>query len=171
MPIGESQKEFAKYALNNQLWKLLHDADRLAEKFKNELEPLELLVLGAGFAQISELDRAERHIAEFLQADVGPVQRAAAYRSLANLIVLKGKGHFGAAHDNFRKAIAALKGTTSVYAGRELANIHIMQARLNIAEYKFDDARTSLDKAWSAIRGPALRGGLGVFGRGGTTLR
>lgn len=152
LPIGESQKEFARYALSNQLWTLLQDADRLAEKFKNELKPLELLVLGAGFAQISELERAERHIAEFLQAEASPVQRAAAYRSLAGIIVMKGRGHFGAAHDNFRKAIAALGGMTSVHAGRERANIHILQARIHIAEHKFDDARTSLDKAWSAIR-------------------
>ena len=127
LPIREDQKEFAGYALNNQLWTLLQDADRLAEKLENELGPLELAVLGANFAQIADLDRAERYITEFLQTDVSQVQRATAYRSLANLIVLKGKGHFGMAHDNFRKAIAALKGTTSLHAGRELANIHIMQ--------------------------------------------
>ena len=152
LPITENQKEFAGYALNNQLWTLLQDADRLAGKFENELGPLELAVLGANFAQVADLDRAERYLAHWLQADVSPIQRAAAYRTLANLIVLKGKGHFGTAHDNYRKAVAVLERTTSLHAGRELANIHIMQARLNIAEHKLDDARTSLDKAWSAIR-------------------
>ena len=152
LPIPENQKEFAGYALNNQLWVLLRDADSLAKKFESELEPLELAVLGAGFAQISDLDGAERYLDALLQADVSPIQQATGYRSLANLIILKGKGHFGMAHANYRKAIAALEGTTSLHAGRELANIHIMQARLNIAEHKFDDARTSLGKAWAAIR-------------------
>ena len=152
LPLREDQKEFAGYALTNQLWTLLQDADRLADKFENTLRPLELAVLGANFAQIPDFERAEYYTAEFLQAAMSPVQRAKAYRSLANIIVLKGKEHFATAHENFRKAIAALKGTTSLHAGRELANIHIMQARINIAEHKFDDARTSLDKAWSAIR-------------------
>ena len=152
LPIRDDQKEFAGYALNNQLWTLLEDADRLAKKFENELKPLELAILGASFGQMSDLDRAERYLAGLLKADVSPMQQAVAHRSLANLIVLKGKGHFGTAHENYRKAIAALEGATSLHAGRELVNIHILQARLNIAEHKLDDARTSLDKAWATIR-------------------
>ena len=152
LPISDKQKEFAGVALNNQLWTLLQDADRLAGKFQNELGPLELAILGANFAHLSDLDRAEHYLAGWLQADVSPIQRAMAHRTLANFIVLKGKEHFGKAHENYRKAVAVLEGTTSLHAGRELANIHIMQARLNIAEHNFDDARTSLDKAWAAIR-------------------
>ena len=152
LPIHENQKEFAGYALNNQLFTLLQDADRLVKKFKFELEPLELAVLGVNFAQVSDLDRAEHYLASLLQADASPIQKAAGYRSLANIIILKGKGHFRKAHENYVKAIAALEGTTSLHAGRELANIHVLQARLNIAEHKFDDARAGLSKAWAAIR-------------------
>lgn len=152
LPIGEHEREFASYALYNQLLTLVEEADDLAQRFEHELGPLELAVLGAHFAQVSDLDRATEYLERLTDDDLGPLHKASGYRSLGNVIVLKGKQHFAEARENYRKAIASLREMTSVAAGRELVSIHIMRARLSIAEHKLDDARSILGEAWSALR-------------------
>ena len=152
LPISEHEREFASYALHNQLLTLVEEADDLARRFEHELGPLELAVLGAHFAQVSDLDRAMEYLERLTDGDLGPLYRALGYRSLGNVIVLKGKQHFAEAHENYRKAIASLQGMTSLAAGRELVNIHVMRARLSIAEHKLEDARSILGEAWSIMR-------------------
>ena len=112
-----------------------------------------MIVLGAGLAQVSNIERAEYYLGVLLETDdLRPIQRAVGYRTLANIIFLKGEEYFGTAHDYYNMAITALEGITNLPARLELANIQIMQARLNIAEYKIDDARTNISKAWGTIR-------------------
>ena len=157
LPVPDHQKEFAGYALRNQLWTLLQDADRLATTFGDKLSAMERAVLAANFAQIEDLDRAESYLSGLLETEesqeskVSKFQKAVGYRSLANLLILKGRGHFKEAHKNYENAIEALEGLNTVSAERERANIHLMQARLYIAEHRLDYAQESLKKVWQTI--------------------
>ncbi len=153
LPVPYHQKEFAGYALQNQLLTLLRDADRIASKFDDDLTELERAVLAAAFAQIDDLDRAERYMSGFLKTNTSPLYQAIGYRSFANMSVRKGPKHFKKAHDNYAKAIEVLKNMDSLSAGVERANVHSMNARLYLADHRPSFAKESLEKAWQAILG------------------
>lgn len=153
------QKEFAGYALQNQLLTLLQNADRIASKFDDDLTELERAVLGAAFAQSEDLDRAERYMSGFLKTNTNTLYQAMGYQSLATMSVQKGPKHFDKAHRNYAKAIEVLKNMDSLSAGVERAKTHFMNTRLYIAEHRPSLAKESLEKAWQAILGlPCMEG-------------
>ena len=116
-------------------------------KHGGKVSALEHAAMGAYFGQLGDIERATRYLINLTESELNPMQQAARYRSLANATIMKGEDYFESAHEYYLKALVRLDGVKDLYGLQEKANIYVMQARLLIAEYRFDEARNSLSRA------------------------